>query len=61
MISCVNTYIPISQRHKYSIIQIENGIHGTNMLYLNLVLLNPNVVSAIVDMDTTILCSQPHS
>lgn len=39
----------------------HNGMNTRVMLQLDFVLLDPDVVQAIVDVDATIFCSKPHS
>jgi hypothetical protein len=60
VIPTVNAQIAVGQRGEHTIVQVQNGIDRADMLYLDFVLLDPNVVGAIVDMDATVLCAQPH-
>lgn len=60
MISGVNQNFTIRQRNKNSIVQIEDRVHCTNVLNLNLILLNSNIVGAIVDVDASVLGAEPH-
>lgn len=39
----------------------HNGMNTRVMLQLDFVLLDPDVVQAVVDVDATIFCSEPHS
>ena len=59
-VPAVDEYLAGGKGGKYSIVQVQNGQDWGGVAELVLVLLDPDVVRAVVDVDSPVLRAQPH-